>query len=144
MLRVARFVVPAMVLAMVMPLALVRAEPTETKPAADATLKGKVVMEDGSAAANVEVRVMPVPAKKDKGNKSAQPAAGREKREPVASGTTDANGEFKLSVPAGDYVVMAGKAKTGAGRATVKVASGETASVTVTLKKLEKPKGGAK
>lgn len=79
-------------------------------------------------------------AKKDR---AAGDKGGRKMPAAVAEATTDAEGKFTMTdVPAGDYVILA--MIRGAGRAheKVKVEDGKTASVTLTLKAMDRPKKG--
>lgn len=131
MFRASRILIPMIAIALALPLANSHAaEPVK----ATGTIKGKVVKEDGTAAAEVEVRVMAAPAAREKKPKiqDAKPAPAR--REAVATAKTDAEGKFSLSVPAGDYVIQAGARKGDMGRAKVTVADGQTVEVTVSLK----------
>jgi hypothetical protein len=120
---------------------------------ATATIKGKVLKEDGSVAAGVVVRVMHAPAKAggpDKSPKAREPGGGagggaggggggeapkkEHKAPPVAETTTDANGEFVVSVPPGEYLVVVGKRGEASGRAPVKATEGATVTVNIQLK----------
>jgi hypothetical protein len=163
LLRHARWIVPALSLALVLPLAAVNVtgEPSKTASGAG-TITGKVSMEDGSAASDVIVRVMNAPPKGGgKAPKSVEPGAGAPEgggkpgkeggkqgkggREAVAEGKTSADGSFSLNVPAGDYVVAAGKKGVGMARERVTVADGASVSVSLTLKPApEGGKGGEK
>jgi hypothetical protein len=123
--------------------------------AAKGKITGTVHHEDGSVAANVNVRVLPAPSAADKkANKGAQtqaadegakPGEGEkpakpERPKPVAEGKTDASGKFEIEVPAGKYQVVAMLRGQGRTQKTVEVKAGETKDLgTLTLKK-----GGAK
>lgn len=151
--RLSRVLVPVLGLALVLPLATLRAsEPAK----ATGTITGKVIAEDGSAAAGMTVRVMVAPTQRKKektaGPDAAPPAGGSEKPGkggerrpgPVGETTTDDKGEFTVSVPAGEYIVAAGDRKAGVmGRSErVIVADGATVNVSVSLKAM--PAGGGK
>jgi len=99
------------------------------------------VTKDGKALADVPVRLLAAPARKQSTTAPAGNAggAGRAKRQVVAEATADANGKFTLSdVPAGTYRVVAGKRGSGGaggevGVARVTVASGQTVQVTLNV-----------
>jgi 5-hydroxyisourate hydrolase-like protein (transthyretin family) len=127
MIRAARFFAPLLALGLLMPLAHAQDN------AATGTISGKVTTADGKPAANVQVRVLPAAAHKKKAEGQAAKAKG-DRPQPVASGTTDADGNFKLdNVPTGDYTVMAGAKGVGMGREKVSVKAGESATVNITL-----------
>lgn len=129
----------------------------DAAPAAEGkgTITGTVVAEDGSAVADLEVRVMPPPPPRDgegpRRNRANEQAADDQKKgdhpdrpEPVATATTDADGKFSVEVPAGTYVVIAGKPGKGMGRQRVTVADGETKTVELKLKKGKRGEGAPK
>ena len=112
---------------------------------AKGSVKGKVVKSDGSPAAGAEVRLTARAERRAKGAKAesrptaadakaAAPAKGA-RREPVAQGTADANGEFALSdVPAGNYTLTARLKGAGNARQNVTVNGTSAAEVKLTLK----------
>lgn len=155
LLRHARWIVPALSLALVLPMAAVNVTGEPGKTAAGAgTITGKVSLEDGSAASDAIVRVMQAPPKGGgKAPKNVEPGSGKPGgegkpgkeggkggREAVAEGKTSSDGSFSLNVPAGDYVVAAGKKGVGMARERVTVADGDSVSVSLTLKPA--PEGG--
>ena|SRR2546421_702984 len=106
------------------------------------------VLKDGKPVANARVGLIAASVKtKGKGLKHAAPPADqgpatqpsdstakRQKPQPLTTATTDADGKFTLEgVAAGDYIVMAGEKGQGRGKARVKVAAGESASVSIDL-----------
>lgn len=117
----------------------------DSKPAAGASIQGKVVDADGQPVAGAEVRVIPAPQVKphkeklegpvhpnpDKPEKKEKP----EKPKPVAETVTDANGAFSLTgIPAGDYVIQANAKGKGNGKAKVTLADGQVQQITLELK----------
>ena len=121
------------------------------------SVSGTVLDKDGKAVSGAQVRLMrPMErgarrgpnaetqnaAPAEKPGKGQRPARG-DRPKPIATATTDANGQFTLSdVPVGKYVVMAGVRGQGMARDQVEVTAGGTA--TVELKLQDRPaKGGA-
>lgn len=117
--------------------------------ASAAKITGKVTDKDGKAVADAQVMVFKAPAKPNKKAQAAfdiqvlnledKPAApaDKPKPEPVAKGTTGADGTYSLDgIAAGDYIVRAGAKGVGGGQAKVTVAD---ADVVVDIK-LEAPK----
>ncbi len=97
--------------------------------AATGTIQGKVVDKDGKAVAGAKVKVMAEGkhhAKHEEGEKKEKSAA-------VAEAQTDAQGDFTVSVPAGEYVVMAMAKKVGMAHEKVTVTAGQTATVSLKL-----------
>jgi len=139
----ARFLVPLFALSLLVPFAIAQDKPAATT----GTISGKVTTADGKAAANVTVRVMAPEAaaatgekKPENQAKGAKGAKAGKHAPPVAQGTTDQDGNYKIeNVPAGDYNVVAAAKGVGMGHAKVSVKAGETATVDITLKAM-KPK----
>jgi hypothetical protein len=128
------------------------------------TVSGTVVDKDGKAVANAEVGVYkPRERRQGQGGgggagggtdqKLTQPAPGggegqgqqrRQRPEPIAKGTTDADGKFTISnVPVGEYqVVCMVREQNLVGRERVTVEAGKTASVSLKLQVRERQGGG--
>lgn len=133
-----RFAGIAVLAALAIPLTTLRAE----DPAkATGTIAGKVVKEDNSAVAGAQVRVMHA-TKKKKAEAAEEGVEGKKKRpEAVAEATSGSDGTFSVTVPEGEYRVMAGvKATKMRGWSTVSVEAGKTANLTVTIKEGEAKK----
>jgi uncharacterized GH25 family protein len=107
------------------------------------TVAGQVLDKDGKPVANAKVRVTAQNSSKKSGGATTKPSgsdnaastASRSpttqgsgnKMQPVAEGTTDADGKFSIAdVPPGDYNVSASVKGQGAGREKVTVKAGET------------------
>ena len=139
MFRVAKWITPVVALALLVCL-------TGTARAEDkGTISGTVKNADGSAAASAKIRVMKAEMKADKAEAKANEGKekGKGKGKAVAEATSDEQGNFKVEVPPGDYVVSALVQGVGKGNEKVSVKAGETANVTINLKAL-KAKEGAK
>lgn len=159
---VSKWVSTTVAAAMVLSLVGAPAFAQEEKPAGTGTITGTVT-KDGAPVPNAEVRLMKVMPRQNRGGgggaggaggagdgagamaQDQAPGEGGAKRparpEPVAKATTDAEGKFTMSnVPAGDYSVVCAVRGQGTGRATVKLAAGETKDVKVELK--QRPAGG--
>jgi hypothetical protein len=150
-----KWLVPTIALGLMVSLAgTTRAE--DKAKAENATITGTVTGEDGKPAADIEVRVMPPRPKHADGERpprhEPKPQAAEDgekpgdvppprppRPEPIAKTTTDADGKYSIEVPAGDYLIAAGKRDVGAARREVTVSAGESKSVDLQLKKM--PRG---
>ncbi len=120
---------------------------------AGGSITGKVVDSTGAAVEGAKIRVLPAmhkeKPKKELNKKNLEagadaPKEGKDKEKPnkpkvapVAEGESAADGTFKLEgIAAGEYTVVAAVKGKGMGRATVTVADGQAAEVTI---KLEMP-----
>lgn len=108
------------------------------------TVKGSVVDKDGKGVADVMVKVVAPPAKKEGGAKKDM-AEGAPKAEKAAakSAKTDADGKYVIvDVPAGTYNVMAmGTAGAGKTKAPVTVVAGQETQVDPIVITPRAPKG---
>lgn len=103
------------------------------------TISGKVT-KDGTGVAGAKVVVV-VP----NAGKKPTAAPNGERPKPVAQGTTEADGSFKLSdVPAGDYSIRAGAKGQGMAHQKVTVKAGENTEVNLALTAGKGGKGGKK
>ncbi|HEX3356415.1 MAG TPA: carboxypeptidase-like regulatory domain-containing protein [Tepidisphaeraceae bacterium] len=143
--RVSTFAASVFGLVLVLAVAqAVRAD--DQPPAATGTVSVTVSDKDGKPVQGVTVRVTAhkQSAKGDKGA-TTQPtdAAAGGKADPIASGTTDADGKATLqSVPAGDYNLSANLKGQGTARQKITVKAGEPLSVDLKLAAKASKKAG--
>ncbi len=160
-----KWILPVTAFAMLLTIGVSTRAEEKDKPQGKATISGTVTGEDGTPAADIEVRVMPPRPKKGPGpgdrppkpEKQAAkdgetPAGDRPHRdhpkgdrpprpEPVAKAMTDADGKYSVEVPAGKFEVVAGKRGMGMAHESVTVADGETKTVDLKLKKMPRGEG---
>ena len=119
-MRLFKWFVPMVAIAFAATLSVHAAE----QAANTGTVKGTVYMTDGTTpAASAMVRLRPAVQRGD--------AAGD--GEHAMTTTTDANGQFTMNAPAGDYKIVAALRKVGETRQEVKITAGETQTVNLTL-----------
>ena len=143
MFRIAKWIAPAVALALIVSFTAARAAAEEKQPAGKGTITGTVKDKDGSPVASAPVRLFnPMeqrkkPAAETQAADPAAPGADKVKKEkptPVAEATTDAEGKFTLpDVPAGSYRVVCAVKGKGRGNQKVEVKAGETATVDIKL-----------
>ena len=150
--RMNRGLLAVLGLSLILPLASMQVGANNTTAIAEGKIAGKVVDADGKAVADLEVQVLPPRKARGAGGeapKSQDPApgagGGRMRPKPVATGKTDAEGAFTISVAAGEYQVVATK-KDGdtnwVDRKTVTVKEGETVTADLKLAKAPARRGG--
>jgi hypothetical protein len=124
-----------------------RADATTTS---DGTVNGTVTT-DGSPAVNAKVMVFKARDRKRgagaagagtaPGGVGGAAAAGgadgadgkKTRPQPLMTSTTDGDGKFTLSLPAGEYLIVVGEKGEGRGHERVSVVAGQAASVAITL-----------
>jgi hypothetical protein len=160
MKRVWTFVVP--MAALVAALAFMQHARADDKAKNMGSIKGAVLGEDGKAAANVNVRLLPprqqgnrppatqpvspqvAPGDAPKGGPDGGtppapppgqgPGQGRGRPQPIKTAVTDADGKFTMDeVPPGEYRLVAGERGQAVGMKSVTVKAGEAVSVEIKL-----------
>ena len=104
---------------------------------ATGTVSGKVTHSDGTAVPGAAVHVYHAKPKKEQ--KSAEPKPEKKgEGKSAAKTTTDAQGKYKLSVPAGDYTVTVKVPDVGSVKQRVTVEDGKTLIVDLKIKNQDK------
>jgi hypothetical protein len=136
-MRLATFISPVLVIAVILtlPVSLARAENPTTAPSVNSTgaITVKVIDAQGAAVADAKVALI-LPRKHQKGGTSATDTKGnRPKPDVIAKGVTGADGTFTFTnIPDGTYVAIAGLRGKGFGHERVTVTQ-TPSEVTLTL-----------
>ncbi|MDP9174453.1 MAG: hypothetical protein M3O30_11385 [Planctomycetota bacterium] len=137
MLRMTKWIAPAIALAFVAMISsrMVSAQEATTQP--DAKVTVKVLAADGTPAVGATVQVRAATTRPAGGGAGAAAGGGRRGGPPLASGTTDDKGMATLSFPDTNHGEYALSARTttprGRGRQAITLGADHTADVTLSL-----------
>ena len=107
------------------------------------TVSGKVT-KDGTGVAGAKVVIIVPQGKTPPAAAAPGEGKGGNRPKPVATGTTESDGSFKIAdVPAGDYMIRANLKGQGQARQKISVKAGENTEVSLALSDA-KPGGGKK